>query len=109
MKTSKNEEENSEKKLKLCVGGACYRPPSPYKAKTEKLIRKKTMSWWQLWWSPLLLQMIAAQQRVFLKPEDPGEVRQHLDVMTAYCLALKRRCPVPKCLLFIKFIRQGLG
>ena len=42
--------------------------------KSEKLKLRKTMSWWWLLSSPLLLHMIAAQQRVFLKPEEPGEV-----------------------------------
>ena len=34
------------------------------------------MIWWWLLLisSPLLFQMISAQQRVFLKPEEPGEV-----------------------------------
>ena len=44
--------------------------------KGEKVKLRKTMSWWWLLWSPLLLlpMLATAQQRVFLKPEEPGEV-----------------------------------
>ena len=43
--------------------------------KGENVKLRKTMSW--LLWSPLLLllpMLATAQQRVFLKPEEPGEV-----------------------------------
>ena len=44
--------------------------------KGENVKLRKTMSWWWLLWSPLLLlpMLATAQQRVFLKPEEPGEV-----------------------------------
>ena len=70
-KTGKHEEQKGEnlkpeeKKKKLWVGCVCG----------ENLNSSKTMGWLWLWWSALLLpMMIAAQQRVFLKPEEPGEV-----------------------------------